>query len=338
MTRDSNRLTVIGGGPAGACAAITACRHGAQVDLFERSKLPRHKVCGEFVSPEMLPLLEALGVAREFSDRGPARIGRLLLQFGSRKKVAALPESAYGLSRYAFDDLLFRRAVEAGARHVSSPAAADPTPPVVIAHGRKDAVSGKGGRIFGFKAHYRGPAGDAIELHFFDGGYVGINAVENGVTNVCGLARESLLAGIGFEYDALIEAVPSLRDRLGPLTRSMDWLTTGPLVYGNRFEETPREGVYPAGDALSFVDPFTGSGMYCAVVSGMIAGRSAARGVAAADHLRECREALGRPFAFASFFRSVVAAGWAEHLLPLVPGAWLYRLTRPRRTRGFRGL
>ncbi len=52
-------LTVIGGGPAGSCAAITAHRAGASVLLLERGRFPRHKVCGEFVSAEALGLLGA---------------------------------------------------------------------------------------------------------------------------------------------------------------------------------------------------------------------------------------------------------------------------------------
>jgi len=45
---------VIGGGPAGASAAITAARAGVQVLLLEKDNFPRHKVCGEFVSGESL--------------------------------------------------------------------------------------------------------------------------------------------------------------------------------------------------------------------------------------------------------------------------------------------
>jgi menaquinone-9 beta-reductase len=323
------KLAVIGGGPAGAAAAITASLEGAAVELFEKSKFPRHKVCGEFVSPEVLPLLDQLGAAKPFLAALPARISRVSMHFGARDKTARLPEVAYGLSRHAFDHLLFRRALACGVSHVQAPAQ-DCEPPVIVAHGRKHASTAKGRRVFGFKAHFQGPVSDAIELHFFNGGYVGINAVEDGVTNVCGLADESSLQTIRFEYDALIAAVPSLRSRLQPVTRSMEWLTTGPLVYGNQFDEPAREGVYAAGDALSFVDPFTGSGMYCAVVSGMIAGHSAARGVPASDHIRACREALGRPFAFAGVFRAAIRSGWAEYLAPWIPAAWLYRLTRPR--------
>ena len=53
-------LIVIGGGPAGCAAAITAAQEGASVLLQERGRFPRHKVCGEFVSAESLHVLEKL--------------------------------------------------------------------------------------------------------------------------------------------------------------------------------------------------------------------------------------------------------------------------------------
>jgi flavin-dependent dehydrogenase len=55
-TRSTFDLAVIGGGPAGASAAITAARAGASVLLLERGKLARQRVCGEFVSAASLTL------------------------------------------------------------------------------------------------------------------------------------------------------------------------------------------------------------------------------------------------------------------------------------------
>ena len=53
-------LAIIGGGPAGCAAAIVAAKSGARVLLLDRSRFPRQKVCGEFVSAESLGLLQLL--------------------------------------------------------------------------------------------------------------------------------------------------------------------------------------------------------------------------------------------------------------------------------------
>ncbi len=320
-------IGITGAGPAGSTAAIAALREGSQVNLSEKARFPRHKVCGEFLSPEIVPLLEDIGAAGRFFDAAPAHIRRLTLRFAAHEKTALLPETAFGLSRFAFDKLLLDLAGNSGA--IAGDLA--PTASRIIAHGRRSTApaGSRGKRLFGFKAHFHGPASDAIELYFFDSGYVGISPVENGITNVCGLASESALSRIDFEYDHLLNTVPATAARLRPMTRAMDWLTTGPLIFGNRFKLEPEPQTFYAGDALSFVDPFTGSGMYCAVLTGILAGRCAARGLTAQQHLHLCRHALGRPFAFASLFRNAIVSGWAERVAPFVPARLLFRLTRP---------
>ena len=126
--------------------------------------------------------------------------------------------------------------------------------------------------MFGFKAHFTGPADDVVELFFFRHAYAGVSAVEGGATNVCGLARESLLAAHGFDIDAVVRNWAPLRDRLRPLARSMDWLVTAPLVFAQNLQPSNGEGVYRTGDALGFIDPFTGSGILSALLTGRLAG------------------------------------------------------------------
>jgi 2-polyprenyl-6-methoxyphenol hydroxylase-like FAD-dependent oxidoreductase len=63
---------VVGGGPAGVMAAFAAMREGAGVRIFEQSAFPRHKVCGEFLSPAILPLLRRAGCEAGFLQLRPA--------------------------------------------------------------------------------------------------------------------------------------------------------------------------------------------------------------------------------------------------------------------------
>jgi hypothetical protein len=322
-------IRVIGAGPAGSAASLAALRSGAAVDLFEKSQFPRHKVCGEFLSPEVIPLLDSLAVLSDFNAAGPAVIRRLALRFPSSDKFCKLPEPAFGLSRYAFDELLFRNAVQKGAR-VNPEEERVLGAPTVIAHGRK-IPSSRGGRLFGFKAHFDGPVDDAVELFFFDRCYVGLNAVEGGVTNVCGLGPEELLQRHRFDVDSVVNSSPKLAERLNPLRRKFRWLTVGPLVFENRFRASFEPGHYPAGDALSFVDPFTGSGMLSAMVSGHLAGIAAAGGTAVDVYVKQCRRVLERPFQVASLFRNLLANGWGERLAAFTPGSLLVSLTRPHR-------
>ena len=351
-------VSILGSGPAGASAAIAARREGCAVHLIDRAKFPRHKVCGEFFSPEIAAELEHLGAWSAFLQSGPARVQRMKLHFGRREKVARLPEHAWGLSRYTFDALLRDRAQTLGVELLRGPTrkpacdvereACDDAP-TVIASGRRCSVKPgprTGARLFGFKAHFDGPADDAVELFFFGRCYVGVNAIENGRTNVCGLGPENFLREYQFDYDRVVGQCPALAARLAPLIRSTNWFSTGPLDYFQSFgarssgplsDQSPaaRGARYPAGDALSFVDPFTGSGLLAAVKTGAMAGTAAARGAPVESYHDACRASLKQPFEIASIFRSAVERGWLNDrwtswLAAMIPSRALFALTRPR--------
>ena len=320
-------IQILGGGPAGSAAALAALRIGAGVRVIEKARLPRHKVCGEFFSPEIQEELENLGAWSAFLEAGPARILRTVLHFGRHARSSRLPDPAFGLSRYTFDWMLLNQARDAGAEVASEGSSAE-----IIATGRHAAGIPRGQRLFGFKAHFEGPTDDAVELFFFERCYVGVSSIEEGKTNVCGLAPESFLSRFGFEYDSLVTHCPSLADRLRPVRRITPWFSTGPLLYQQAFEPSRQIGLaaYPAGDALSFVDPFTGSGLLAAVRSGAMAGRAAASGQPVGDYLRECRASLRQPFQVAGVLRRALDYGWGAKLAPLAPARLLFALTRPK--------
>ena len=321
------RILVVGGGLAGSAAAIAACRQGAQVTIVEKSRLPRHKVCGEFLSPRVFEILQNLGAAAEFEAQQPALMRRVVLNFSGREKRFALPSPAFGLSRYALDHLLLSHARHLGATVVTE-RPVDFFDRTILACGRTGSAP-KGHRLFGFKAHFSGPVNDAVELYFFGEGYVGVNPVEGGITNICGLAPESTMREHGFDTDSLIAAVPALRERIRPLVRQMDWLRVGPVIFANRFSETPAPAVYRAGDALSFVDPFTGSGMLGALLSGEAAGLAAARGEASLRYQRSMRRELGRSSGISAILRWGLRKSWAPYAAQALSGRLLFSATRP---------
>lgn len=55
-------VAVVGGGPAGAAAAIALARNGRDVVLVDKATFPRDKICGDGLTAGALRLLEGLGL------------------------------------------------------------------------------------------------------------------------------------------------------------------------------------------------------------------------------------------------------------------------------------
>lgn len=322
------RIRVIGAGPAGGAAALTALGEGAAVEIYEKSRFPRHKVCGEFLSGQAAGLLRHLGVWPAIAAEA-VPIREMLVTFGHRQRRATLPEPAWGLSRRRLDELLLDAARERGAAFFREPGGPGPQR-TIVATGRHSRQP-KGERLFGFKAHFTGASSERVELYFFgEGSYLGVSPVEGGRVNVCGIAPEGLLARYGFEVDAMLGAYPVLAERLRPLHREWEWLHVGPVTFrAPGSEALLREGEYCCGDALGFVDPFTGSGILTALLTGTLAGRAAARGESVAAYVTNCRRRLYPAYLASQVFRHALARGWAELFVPWVPLSWLFTLTRP---------
>ena len=113
------QVVVIGGGPAGAAAAISACQYGLSVTLIEQHAFPRHRP-GESLHPGIEPLLLQLGLTPEwlkgftrFSGHWQAVDGKRQFQpFGCD---AAGPWQGFHIPRATLDQKLLEVAAELGA-------------------------------------------------------------------------------------------------------------------------------------------------------------------------------------------------------------------------------
>ena len=123
-------LIIVGGGPAGATAALYAQRHGLAALLLDKQCFPRDKICGDALSGKTVAILHELGLFEEVCDLPGAAVARIV--FGSPDATAAsidlssyelrnaltgrvLPMEGFVIRREVFDDFLFTKARAAAA-------------------------------------------------------------------------------------------------------------------------------------------------------------------------------------------------------------------------------
>ncbi|MFT6324645.1 MAG: flavin-dependent dehydrogenase [Halieaceae bacterium] len=206
-------VIIVGGGLAGLVSAVHLCKKGLSVLLIEKHEYPKHKVCGEYISNEVLPYLKALDF-NPFDFGAKSMVDFTLSTPGSRSVSIKLPSGGFSISRYCIDWELSKKAKELGAeiRHVNvtdiqfknnqfevfTNENKQYTSELVIgSFGKRSNLDVKMNRDFmrkpspflGVKAHYKGffPE-DAVGLHNFEGGYCGLSMVETGLVNVCYIA------------------------------------------------------------------------------------------------------------------------------------------------------
>ena len=305
-------VAIIGAGPAGSTLAALLASRGVNVALYDRDVFPRDKLCGEFLSYDALPILDALGVLASIDAAPAPRITRCRV-IGARTYEFDLPFAARGVSRLFLDELLLRTAQRSGAKVHEGVAVNDLrelTAKILVGAwgrwGRFDQQLGRGfvrdrsHRNFGFKRHFTGPLTDAIELYSFPRGYLGVNAVEGELTNICGLVHASRLAGHKGRWDAFVDTIRGEEPELNALFARYEpaqdhYLSSEPVIF--RARSAVEGGVFMIGDASGVIDPLTGNGMAMAIQSALLAAPLIVRALEGANVEDEYRDAHRRFFA-----------------------------------------
>lgn len=290
MKETSFDLAVIGGGPAGTSAAISAARMGASVVLLDSSDFPRQKVCGEFVSAESLELLRDLVRDHPTADeqlRNAPVITRARIFAAGRTAETSIEPPGLSIPRTALDLLLWECAEQSGvsARRkcevlsisgqgpfTLTTAAGDVSAnAILLCTGRWSRFSDSGEAVagpkwIGIKAHYRErDSAQATDLYFFDRGYCGVQPVSHDAVNVCALVRSDCASTL----EAVFRRSRQLRARAEQWERITSPVSTAPVLY--RKPICRRDNLLLAGDAAGFIDPFAGDGISLALRTGKAA-------------------------------------------------------------------
>ena len=316
---------ILGAGPAGCAAAIALAQGGALPLLLDRSAEVGDPLCGGFMSWRTLAQLDAIGV--QLDDLGGHGVSELRLFAQGRQASVPLPEPALGLSRHALDSRLREAALAAGARlEVDTIRALEPgvargqrrdwhAESLFLATGKHDVRGHSRPRASGDPAlglRLRLPASPerealldgAIELHLFDGGYVGIVLQEKGSANVCMAVRKSALARCCGDPVALVERLgnhsPALAARLGGDWQDARIESIGAVPYGHVAGQS-EPGLFQLGDQAAVIPSLAGEGMAIAVASGTLAAHHwLGSGAAAAPaYQREFATRAARPIRLA---------------------------------------
>ncbi|MBA4119207.1 MAG: hypothetical protein C0513_00660 [Isosphaera sp.] len=283
---------VIGGGPAGACAAYWLRAAGVAVTLVERAPFPRHKPCGEFISPAATAELQAVAPGPALLAAGARRVSTLELVRAGRRVRWPLPVPAWSLSRAALDALLLAAAADpalpAPPLDLRQPAAVsqawytDTSAHVRLSDGAQlcaDAVvhaDGSGRHdpagpapsrrgVVGAKCHLRlriDP--DALVMHAppVRGGYFGLVTIGPGLVTCAAVLQRGLLAS-----DASIDrALRTLWPAYDPADRDGPWMACPVPGSGHIPAGHPRS--FRVGNAAAGVEPVGGEGIGLAIWSG----------------------------------------------------------------------
>jgi flavin-dependent dehydrogenase len=290
-------VIIIGGGLAGLTSAIHLSKLGFPVTVIEKNTYPKHKVCGEYISNEVLPYFSWLDL--KISELQPTAINKLEFSSVNGKVIHSdLSLGGFGISRYALDLFLYEKALANGCVVLQDTAETIvynenrftittsknkilESEIVIGAFGKRSNVDQKLNRGFiqkksswlAVKAHYSGDfPNDLVGLHNFKGGYCGVSKVEDNKINICYLADYTTFKqykNIEEYQDNVVSENPQMKAIFNNCNLLFDNPITISQISFNK-KETVENHILMIGDTAGLIHPLCGNGMAMAIHSAKI--------------------------------------------------------------------
>ena len=291
-------VIIIGGGLAGLTNAIHLSKFKQQVLLIEKNSYPRHRVCGEYISNEVLPYLNSLGI--DPIKEGAKQISKVEVSTSKGNLIKGeLPLGGFGMSRYFLDNLLLKKAQSNGVvvlkdsvdsvlfkNQVFTVQTKDSklfqSKITIGAFGKRSILDLRMNRKFikkkspylAVKIHVKGDFPEnVIALHNFKGGYCGVSKVENNSINLCYITEYK-----SFKKHKTItdfqNQVMFKNKHLKKIFQGSNSVFEKPLTISQISFETKKpveNHVIMCGDTAGMIHPLCGNGMGMAITSARLA-------------------------------------------------------------------
>lgn len=291
-------VVIVGGGLAGLINALLLSRANLSVCLIEKKQYPFHKVCGEYISNEVVPFLQSIDAFP--ISKGIAQIHQLMLSDMRGQEInLPLPLGGFGISRYVLDEFFYHKAKAMGTAFFLGVQAIDiqfredsfktvlsngevlSSKLVIGAYGKRSRIDKSLNRDFmqqrspyiGVKYHIRAssPKG-VIALHNFKKGYCGICEIEDNKFNLCYLSHRDNLKSFG-NIKSMEKNVLYQNPHLKKIFTEATFISNKPIVI-NEVSFAPKSivenHILMSGDAAGMIAPLCGNGMAMAIHSAKV--------------------------------------------------------------------
>lgn len=266
---------VIGGGPAGLAAAISAAQRGLQVAVADCARPPIDKACGEGLMPDSLETLAQLGITLEGCDTGTFRGIRFLGREGAVE--AHFPRGiGLGIRRTVLHNLMIERAAALGVRllwgaqvsHLNSGRVSVNSESwtcrwIVGADGQNSQLRRWAGldsgrdyeRRIGIRRHFRiRPWSQFVEIYWGESCQAYVTPIAQEELCVAMISRRRFSS-----FEAALGNFPELQARLRSASPSTP--VKGALTVTRRLKSVVRGNVILIGEASGSADAITGEGL-----------------------------------------------------------------------------